>query len=135
MDMAAARNTLTNGLNGVRVMVGQSGVTNGMRTLIPTVMVWSRERVGGKVSMARGGIEHGVRATTAQDGYTNMERAAAESTGTHTCNKIHGMNDSLTLAFITALKTQSSCGKFGSHLRSMNNYKFIVPYVEKYCST
>ena len=67
--------------------------------------------------MERGGIERGVRATTAQDGFTNTGRAAVESTGTHTYNKILGMNDSLTLAFIIALATQSSCGKFRSHLR------------------
>ena len=38
-DMVAARNTLTNGLNAARAMVGQSGVTNGMKTLIPTAVV------------------------------------------------------------------------------------------------
>ena len=98
-------------------MVGQNGVTNGMKTLISTVMVSSRERLGGKVSMEKGGIEHGVKATMALDGFTNMGRAAVESTGTHMHNKIHGMKDTLTTVFITALKTQSSCGKFRSHLR------------------
>ena len=59
-------------------MVGRNGVTNGMKTLIPMVMVSSRERLGGKVSTEKGGIEHGVRATMALDGFTNMGRAAVE---------------------------------------------------------
>ena len=99
-------------------MVGRNGVTNGMKTLIPMVMVSSRERLGGKVSTEKGGIEHGVRATMALDGFTNMGRAAVESTGTRMSHKRHGMRDTRTTVFIIALQTRSSCGKFRSHLRT-----------------
>jgi hypothetical protein len=34
MDMEAAQNILINGLSAVRVMVGRSGVTSGMKILI-----------------------------------------------------------------------------------------------------
>lgn len=124
MDMVAALSTQTNGLSGVKVMVGRSGVTNGMKILIQMVMVSSRGRHGGKVSMETAGIVLGVRVTMDLDGFTSMERAAVGSTGTHISKKIHGMRDSHTLAFITALTTQFSSGKFGN-LPSLLNHNFL----------
>lgn len=117
MDKVAALSTRINGPNDVKVMVGRSGVTNGMKTSIQMVMASNRGKHGGKVSTENGGIVHGARATTVQAGFTSMERAAAGSIGTHTHSRKPGMRDSHTLAFITASTIQSSSGKFRNHLR------------------
>jgi hypothetical protein len=81
------------------------------------VMVSSRGRHGGRENMESGGTALGVSVTMVLDGFTSMGRAAVGSTGTHIPSKIHGMKDSHTMVSITALKTQSSSGKFRSHRR------------------
>lgn len=119
MDMVAAQSTLTNGLSALRVMVGQNGETNGMNILIPMVMALSKGKHGGRASMVSGGTGPGVSTTTALDGFTSMVRVVVASTGTHTSSKTHGMRDSLTSGSIIALTTQSSSGRFLSHLRCL----------------
>lgn len=117
MDKVAALSTQINGLNDVKVMVGRSGATNGMKILIKMVLASNRGKHGGKVSTEKGGTVHGARATTVQAGFTSMERAAVGSIGTHTNSRKPGMRDSHTSGFIIASTIQSSSGKFRNHLR------------------
>lgn len=102
MDKVAALSTQINGLNDMKVMVGRSGVTNGMKTLIQMVMVSNKGKHGGKVNTENGGTVHGARATMVQAGFTNMERAAVGSIGTHMPSRKPVTSDSHTLAFIIA---------------------------------
>ena len=83
--------------------------------------------------MESSGTAPGVSATMVLDGFTSTGRAAVGSTGTHMPSKIHGMKGSPTLVSITALKTQSSSGKFRSHLREMNNELPISPLISHLC--
>lgn len=70
--------------------------------------------------MESAGTGHGVSNTMVLDGFTNTEKAVAGNTGIHTKCKILGMRDSLILVSFTALKTQSSSGKFKNHLKGKN---------------
>lgn len=126
MDKVAALSTQINGLNDVKVIVGRSGATNGMKTLIPMVMASNREKLGGKVNMENGGTVHGARATMVRAGFTSMERAAVGSIGTHMFSRKPGMRGSHTLAFITASTIQSSSGKFRSHLGRIRKSSFLT---------
>lgn len=65
--------------------------------------------------MVINGTEHGAKVTMAQDGFINMEKAAAVSIGTHMLNKKHGMKNTHILVSCTVWRILFSYVKCVSH--------------------